>query len=63
MSITDEEIATIESLNCNDPFLLKKSPSEFIEMLMINKNGRGNVYNSIKSIPKRDFSHFDNKEQ
>jgi hypothetical protein len=63
MSITDEEIATIELLNCNDPFLLKKSPSEFIEMSMINKNGRSKVYNSIKSIPKKDFSYFDNKEQ
>jgi hypothetical protein len=62
MHITDEEIHTIESLNCNDPFLLKKSPSEFIEMLMINKNGRSKVYNSIKSIPKRDFSHFDNRK-
>jgi hypothetical protein len=62
MFITDDEIAAIKSLNCEDPFLLKKSPSEFVEMLMINKDKSIKVYNSIKSIPKRDFSHFDNKE-
>jgi len=58
--MSDDEIATIESLNSEDPFLLKKSPSEFVEMLMINKSGIGRAYDSIESIPKRDFSHLDN---
>lgn len=56
--ISDEEKRTVESLNCEDPFLCKKSASQFTEMLFINNSGIGKAYYSIQSIPKRDFSKY-----
>jgi hypothetical protein len=58
--MSNEEIATIESLNCEDPFGYKKSPTKLVNMTIYYPNGYAIEYDSL---PSRKFSHFDNKEK
>lgn len=61
ITLSDEEKRTVESLNCEDPFVAKKSQSEMIEMIFVNKNSFGKAYYSNQQIPKRDFSKYNEK--
>jgi hypothetical protein len=58
--MSDDEKAVIESLNCEDPFGYKKSPTKLVNMTIYYPKGYAIEYDSI---PSRKFSHFDNKEE
>jgi hypothetical protein len=58
--LSDDEKAVIESLNCEDPFRYKKSPTKLINMRIYHNEGYAVEYDSI---PSRKFTHLDNKEQ